>query len=115
MQHSLLAMLELSKRGLISVEKVVQKMCHAPADLFRIDRRGYIREGYFADLVLINPAAHTTVSHENILYKCGWSPFEGITFSHEITQTFVNGHSVFANGQLQGSNFGHRLIFSRTT
>ncbi len=114
-QHSLLAMLELSKRGLISVEKVVQKMCHAPADLFRIDRRGYIREGYFADLVLINPAAHTTVSHENILYKCGWSPFEGITFSHEITQTFVNGHSVFANGQLQGSNFGHRLIFSRTT
>ena len=79
----------MSKKGIISVEKVIQKMCHAPADLFRIDRRGYIREGYFADLVLVDPNQSWVVSTENILYKCGWSPFEGTEFSHKVVSTFV--------------------------
>ncbi len=86
-QHSLVAMLEMSKKGYISLEKMIQKMCHAPADLFRMDRRGYIREGYFADLVLVDPNQSWTVSPENILYKCGWSPFEGTEFSHKVVST----------------------------
>lgn len=94
-QHSLVAMLEMSRKGVISVEKVVQKMCHAPADLFRIDRRGYIREGYYADLVLIDPDRSWVVSPENILYKCGWSPFEGEEFSHRVVSTFVNGELAY--------------------
>ncbi len=110
-QHSLVAMLEMSRKGFISPEKVVQKMCHAPADLFRIDRRGYIREGYFADLVLIDPASSWIVSPENILYKCGWSPFEGTEFSHQLTHTFVNGKLVFSlNNQIENSS-GMRLNF----
>jgi dihydroorotase len=114
-QHSLVAMLEMSKRGLITVEKAVQKMCHAPADLFRVDRRGYIREGYFADLVLINPCKKWIVSPDNTMYKCGWSPFEGIEFSHEIVKTFVNGNAVFADGKIQNDNTGERLIFGNKT
>lgn len=112
-QHSLVAMLEMSKKGLISLEKVIEKMCHAPADLFRIDRRGYIREGYFADLVLVNPAHSWVVSPENILYKCGWSPFEGTTFSHQITHTFVNGELAYDNGNVIMKNQGKRLLFKR--
>jgi dihydroorotase len=111
-QHSLVAMLEMSKKGFIPVEKVIQKMCHAPADLFRIDRRGYIREGYFADLVLINPNKSWTVSPENILYKCGWSPFEGTEFSHQIVSTFVNGISIFENGTILKTKNSARLTFS---
>jgi dihydroorotase len=114
-QHSLVAMLEMSKRGLITIEKVIQKMCHAPADLFCIDRRGYIREGYFADLVLINPCKNWVVSPDNIMYKCGWSPFEGIEFSHKIVKTFVNGNVVFADGKIQNDNTGERLIFLNKT
>ena len=110
-QHSLTAMLEMSKKGLITIEKVIQKMCHAPADLFRIDRRGYIREGYFADLVLIDPGKSWIVSPDNILYKCGWSPFEGIEFSHRVVKTFVNGYLVFANGKIQTDKTGERLSF----
>ena len=110
-QHSLAAMLEMSKKGLIAIEKVVQKMCHAPADLFCIDRRGYIREGYFADLVLINPAKSWIASPDNTMYKCGWSPFEGIEFSHLIEKTFVNGALVFANGKIQTDKTGERLYF----
>ena len=110
-QHSLVAMLEMSKQGLIDIEKVVQKMCHAPADLFRIDRRGYIREGYFADLVLIDPAQRWTVSTGNIMYKCGWSPFEGTEFSHSVVKTFVNGNLVFADNKIQNDKVGERLEF----
>jgi len=112
-QHSLVAMLEMSKKGMISIEKVVEKMCHAPADLFRIDRRGYIREGYYADLVLVDPANSWIVSPENILYKCGWSPFEGTTFSHQVTQTFVNGELVFDRGNVIFGKQGKRLMFNR--
>ncbi|HAQ20449.1 MAG TPA: dihydroorotase [Prolixibacteraceae bacterium] len=112
-QHSLTAMLEMSKKGLISVERVIEKMCHAPADLFRIDRRGYIREGYYADLVLVDPAHHWVVTPENILYKCGWSPFEGMEFSHQVTRTFVNGTLIYAEGNIVSSNIGMRLSFNR--
>jgi dihydroorotase len=110
-QHSLVAMLEMSNKGVITVEKVVQKMCHAPADLFRIDRRGYIREGYFADLVLIDPNQLWEVSPDNILYKCGWSPFEGQKFSHNVVSTFVNGQEVYKNGEVQDGLVGQRLKF----
>jgi len=112
-QHSLTAMLEMSRKGLISVEKVVEKMCHAPADLFRIDRRGYIREGYYADLVLVDPNHRWVVSPENILYKCGWSPFDGMEFSHLVTTTFVNGNMVYANGKVNTETTGKRLKFIR--
>ena len=110
-QHSLVAMLEKAKEGKIAIEKVIQKMCHAPADLFRIDRRGYIREGYFADLVLVDPNKNWTVSPENILYKCGWSPFEGQQFSHKIVSTFVNGNLVYNNEEVQNEPAGQRLDF----
>lgn len=112
-QHSLTAMLEKSKQGLITVEKVVEKMCHAPADLFRIDGRGYIREGYYADLVLVDPSQSWIVSPENILYKCGWSPFGGTEFSHRVTHTFVNGHLVYENGKVAEGKIGKRLKFNR--
>lgn len=110
-QHALVAILEMSSNGIITEEKVVQKMCHGPADLFRIDRRGYIREGYFADLVLINPNQFWEVSSNNILYKCGWSPFEGQKFSHKVISTFVNGQEVFKNGEVQNEPVGQRLKF----
>lgn len=97
-QHSLVGMLEMVVEGCFTYEKVVEKMAHMPADLFHIDRRGYIRPGYYADLVLVDPGKCRTVAPENILYKCGWSPFEGTTFHHSITQTFVNGQLVYDNG-----------------
>jgi dihydroorotase len=97
-QHSLVAMLELSRAGIFSLETIVEKMCHAPADLFRIEKRGYIREGYFADLTLVKPDSPWKVSSENILYKCAWSPLEGETFSHRILQTYVNGKPAYHNG-----------------
>ena len=112
-QHSLTAMLEMSRKGLISIEKVIEKMCHAPADLFRIDRRGYIREGYYADLVLVDPAHLWVVSPENILYKCGWSPFDGMEFSHRVMATFVNGNLIYANGDIVSGIQGKRLMFKR--
>jgi len=112
-QHSLTAMLEMSRKGLISVEKVIEKMCHAPADLFRIDRRGYIREGYYADLVLVDPSHLWVVSPENILYKCGWSPFDGMEFSHRVMATFVNGNLIYANGDIVSGIQGKRLMFKR--
>ena len=117
-QHSLVAMLELSRHGKISLEKVVEKMCHAPADLFGIEKRGYIRKGYKADLVLVD-AVRWTVSKENILSKCGWSPFEGESFYYFITQTFVNGNLVYQNdnpnstGTFYEGIKGERLTFNR--
>ncbi len=111
-QHALVAMLELCRSGVFTPEKVIEKMCHAPAELFRIEKRGYIREGYFADLVLVDPAANWTVSPKNILYKCKWSPFEGTEFSHQVTHTFVNGELVFDNGTLNPAVRGKRLLFN---
>lgn len=112
-QHSLPAILEMSRLGRISLEKVVEKMCHAPADLFGIRERGYLREGYYADLVLVDPNAPWTVSDSNILYKCGWSPFEGITFRHSVTHTFVNGKLVYHRGIINPEVRGKRLVFDR--
>lgn len=112
-QHSILAMLDFYHAGKISLEKIVQKMSHSVADLFRIENRGYIREGYFADLVLVNLNKPTTVTKENILYKCKWSPFEGHTFKSSIEKTFVNGHLVYDNGTFNESQFGQRLTFNR--
>lgn len=112
-QHSLQVMLELSLQGLYSKEFVVEKMCHAPAYLFQVKDRGYIREGYFADLVLVNPDKPYTVGKDNILYKCGWSPFEGETFRHSIEKTFVNGSLVFDNGYIVESAQGKALTFDR--
>lgn len=111
-QHSLVAMLEMSKKGFISLEKVIQKMCHAPADLFRIQNRGYIREGYFADLVLVNPNQSWVVSPENILYKCGWSPFEGVEFSNKVVASYINGAPVFKNAKINESIKGKRILFN---
>jgi dihydroorotase len=99
-QHSLVAMLELCRQGVFTEELVVEKMAHAPAELFGIKNRGYIREGYYADLVLVNPNQSQTVSKDNLLYKCGWSPLEGVTFSHTIEKTFVNGRLVYDNGKI---------------
>ena len=112
-QHALLAMLEKANLGVISIERVVEKMAHAPADLFRVVDRGYIREGYFADLVIVDPDAKHTVDKDSILYKCGWSPFEGHTFNNSISKTFVNGNLVFSNGQINEGSMGSRLIFDR--
>ena len=117
-QHSLIAMLELSRIGTISIEKIVEKMCHAPADLFGIEKRGYIRKGYKADLVLVD-TGRWTVSKENILSKCGWSPFEGESFYYFINQTFVNGKLVYENNDPNGRGIfhegplGERLTFNR--
>jgi len=110
-QHSLVAMLQLVKQGAFTLEKVVEKMCHAPADLFRIEKRGYIRPGYFADLVLVDPAKSWTVMPENILYKCGWSPFEGTTFDSSVQRTWVNGNLVYNQGVFDESVRGERLLF----
>jgi dihydroorotase len=112
-QHSLLLMLHYYKQGRISLEKIVQKMSHAVADCFQIKDRGYVREGYFADLVIVDLNKTTTVSKENILYKCGWSPFEGQTFPAEVNHTFINGNLVYGNGQWNESVRGKRLTFER--
>jgi dihydroorotase len=112
-QHALLAMLEKVKEGVITMEKVVEKMAHAPAILFRIEKRGFIREGYKADLVVVDPSQTLTVSKENLLYKCGWSPFEGTTFSNKIDSTYINGNCVYRNDQIIESGVGERLRFDR--
>ena len=112
-QHSILAMLDFYHAGKIPLEKIVQKMSHNVADLFAIEERGYLREGYYADLVLVNPNKPNTVSKANLLYKCGWSPFEGHTFKSSIEKTFVNGHLVYDNGRFDESQFGMRLRFNR--
>ena len=108
-QHSLNIMLEFYKQGLISLEKIAEKMCHNPAILYHIEKRGFIREGYFADLTLVDLNTSWTVSKENILYKCGWSPVEGTTFHSSITQTFVNGNLVYNNGLFNENSRGMAL------
>lgn len=112
-QHSLLLMLQYVKEEKITIEKVVEKMSHAVADCFKIDRRGYVREGYYADLVVADTEAQTTVSKGNILYKCGWSPLEGFDFAAKVTHTFINGQLVYGNGQWNESIKGMRMKFVR--
>jgi dihydroorotase len=112
-QHSIVAMLEFHRQGKIKLEKVVEKMSHHPAILFQIDRRGFVREGYFADLVLVDTNKPWTVQKENILAKCGWSPFEGQTFHSKITHTWVSGHAAFKNGRFNEDKMGERLQFLR--
>lgn len=112
-QHPVLLMLKYVKEDRISIEKVVSKMSHAVATCFQIADRGFIREGYFADLVLVDLNATTTVTKENILYKCGWSPLENEVFPAAITHTFVNGHLVYGNGVWDESQLGERLHFNR--
>lgn len=112
-QHSVLLMLHYYKQGKISLEKIVQKMSHAVADCFQIKERGYIREGYHADLVIADLQQQTKVSKENILYRCGWSPLEGFEFPAAITHTFINGRLVYGNGVWDESLRGQRLVFER--
>jgi dihydroorotase len=110
-QHALLAMLEKSKEGIISIERVVEKMAHAPAVLYRLQNRGFLREGYFADVVMVNPNQPHQVNKSNLLYKCGWSPFEDTTFSNSIERTFINGQIAFENGSIVECGVGSRLSF----
>jgi dihydroorotase len=112
-QEALLALFEKSKQGVIPLERVIEKTAHAPAILFQIEKRGFIREGYFADLVLVNPNKKRLVEKSTLLYKCGWSPFEGIEFSHSIDKTFVNGQLVYADGKIIEGSIGQRLKFNR--
>lgn len=112
-QHSLLLMMHYVQQGKISIEKVVEKMAHAPTVCFQMKERGYIREGYFADLVLVDLKKEYTITKENILYRCGWSPMEGMTLPASITHTFVNGNVVYENGIVIESNKGMRLAFER--
>ena len=112
-QHALPAMLEFYHQGKMTLPKIVEKMCHAPAVCFQIENRGFIREGYAADLVLIDLNKPWQVNKDNILYKCGWSPFEGITFQSSITHTWVNGHLAYVNGYFDESQKGQRLLFNR--
>jgi dihydroorotase len=112
-QHALVAMLELYHQGKIRLEKIVEKMCHAPAICFQVENRGFIREGYAADLVLVEIDNPWEVNKDNILYKCAWSPFEGNTFKSRVTHTWVNGHLAYQNGSFDESQKGHRLTFDR--
>ncbi len=112
-QHSLVAMLEFYRKGKISLEKIVQKMSHNVAEMFSIEKRGFIREGYFADLVLVDLNSEWIVEKSNLLYKCGWSPMEGETFHSKVTHTFVNGNLVYENGKFDESARGKRILFER--
>lgn len=112
-QHALVAMLEFFHQGKISIEKIVEKMCHAPAICFQLSNRGFIRKGYAADLVLIDIDSPWIVSKENILYKCRWSPFEGQKFRSKVTHTWVNGHLAYSQGEFDDSKKGERLLFDR--
>jgi dihydroorotase len=112
-QHVLIALLEMYKQQKISLEKIVEKACHNPAILYQIEKRGYIKEGFFADLVLVDLNKEQTVSKENILYKCGWSPFEGTKFSSTILTTFVNGNIIYNKGDFNDNIKGKRLLFNR--
>lgn len=113
-QHALPAMLKAHRQDIISIEKIVEKMCHNPAKIFRIEKRGFIKKGYYADLVLIDIASPWTVNADNILYKCGWSPFEGTTFYSKITHTFVNGNLAYEFGKFSNTINGKRLLFNRS-
>ncbi|MDA1182551.1 MAG: amidohydrolase family protein, partial [Bacteroidetes bacterium] len=110
-QHSLNIMLEFNRQGLISLEKIIEKMCHNVATLYRIEKRGFIRKGYFADITLVDLNSPWTVNKENILYKCGWSPLEGTSFHAKVTHTFVNGNLVYDNRRFYESIPGNKIEF----
>lgn len=112
-QHSLAVMMELCKRGEVTLGNVVNKMCHAPAERFGVEKRGYIRKGYFADIVIVDMNGGWEVEHGNILYKCGWSPFEGQRFTTKVTHTIINGHVVYENGEVDTTFRGKELRFRR--
>lgn len=112
-QHSLVAMLEMENNGTFTYEMVVEKMCHNPAIIFNIKNRGFIREGYKADLVLVSPDSAWTATSENTLYKCKWSPFDGVSFKHQVIKTFVNGNIAYNKGVFNESQMGERLTFNR--
>lgn len=112
-QHALVAMMEMHHKGKISVEKIVEKMCHNPAILFQIEKRGFIKAGYFADLVIVDANNPWSVNGQNILYKCGWSPFEGTTFKSRVTHTFLNGRLVYNNFKFMDVKAAKRLTFNR--
>jgi dihydroorotase len=112
-QHAVVAMFEAHHQGKISVEKIVEKMAHNPAKIFKIENRGFIKEGFYADLAIVNPAMPWSVNKNNILYKCGWSPFEGTNFKSRITHTFVNGQLVYENSKVKENRAGKRLLFDR--
>ncbi len=112
-QHAVVAMFEAHHQGKISIEKIVEKMCHNPAKIFKIEKRGFVKEGYYADLVLVDTAMPWNVKKENILAQCGWSPFEGYNFKSRITHTFVNGNLVYHNFKVNDQPFGKRLLFDR--
>ncbi|HCT30373.1 MAG TPA: dihydroorotase [Bacteroidales bacterium] len=112
-QHSLLAMIELSKKGHFPLELVAQKMCHAPAIVYGVEKRGFVKEGFFADLVLVNPNIQWQITKDNLLYKCGWSPLEGQQLSSKVTHTIINGRVVYENGTFDESFRGSALTFNR--
>ena len=112
-QHAVVAMFEAHLQGKISVEKIVQKMCHNPAIVFKIEKRGFIKEGYYADLAIVNPSKPWSVNKDNILYQCGWSPFEGTNFKSRISHTFVNGQLVYENAKVKELKAAKRLLFDR--
>ena len=112
-QFSLVSMLEFVDKGIFTIEKVVEKMCHAPAQMYEIQKRGFIRKGYFADLVLVRPGNEWTVTNDCILSKCKWSPLEGHTFNWKVEKTFVNGHLLYNNGIIDEEYRGQELFFER--
>jgi dihydroorotase len=112
-QHAVVAMFEAYHQGKISIEKIVEKMAHNPAKIFKIEKRGFIKVGYYADLVIINTSLPWNVKKENILYKCGWSPFEGYNFKSRISHTFVNGQLVYQNFKVKNIRSGMRMLFNR--
>ena len=112
-QHSLPMMLNLAKKGNFTREQVVEKMCHNPAKIFNIEKRGFIRKGFFADLVLIEPNYQYTVEQKDLEYKCGWSPMEGATLNYKVCKTFVNGKLVYDEGKIDDSQKGKLLTFTR--
>ena len=112
-QHAVVAMFEAHHQGKISVEKIVEKMCHNPAKIFKIEKRGFIKEGYYADIAIVNAYLPWNVKKENIIAKCGWSPFEGYNFKSRVTHTFVNGKLVYHNGKVKETKAGQRLLFDR--
>ena len=113
MQHSLQAMLEFYHNNILSLNTIVDKMCHTPADVFNISQRGYIRKGYWADLVLIDPNRKMQVAQDNLLYKCGWSPLEGLTFRSSISHTIINGQIAYQNGNVQETQHARKLAFKK--
>lgn len=112
-QHAVIAILEKVKEGVLSIEKAVEKMSHNPAKIFKVQKRGFIKEGYYADVVLVDPKVSWEVTRESVLYKCGWSPFEGVAFSNAITHTFVNGNLMYNEGVFNEEVKGERLVFDR--